>query len=90
MPARRKRKSKTTAPACIFFTTAKNEKGKNQICVMGECLYGGTRIGPIWSHTRAAVTKCLTLMTQTCDCGRVYHKQRRTEGFRIVTKVSSA
>ena len=89
MPAlRRRRKSRTVAPALVCFTQAKNEKGRQQICVYAECLYGGTCVGPIWSHSRAAVSRALATLTTVCGCGRIYHKQRRTSGFRILKPVA--
>jgi hypothetical protein len=88
MALRRKRKSKTTAPACVFFTQAKNEDGHKQLCVFAECTYGGTRAGPIWSHTSAAVSRCLATLSARCDCGRRFHKHRYTEGHRVVPKGS--
>lgn len=85
MAIRRKRKSRTTAPAMILFTQAKNEAGKKQLCVWAECAYGGTRYGPVWSHTPAAVSRCLAELTKKCDCGRKFHKHRYTEGSRVCT-----
>jgi len=86
MPIFRKRKSKTTAPAVIYFTQAVNEKKQKQLCVFGECTYSGRRFGPIWSHTPSAVSRCLCELSKICDCGRAYHKQRYTEGIRILPK----
>lgn len=89
MPLRRKRKSRIVAPACVYFTSAKNPDGKKQLCVYAECTYGGTRVGPIWSHTSQAVTRCLATLSGKCDCGRKYHKTRFTEGTRVFTKSKS-
>lgn len=72
------------APAIVHFTQAKNNKGRLQICVYAECLYGGVRIGPIWSHTDAAIRRALATLTKHCSCGRPYHKKRYSEGHRIV------
>lgn len=83
MPLRRKRKSRTTAPATVYFGQAKNEHGQKQLAVWAECAYGGTRVGPVWSHTDAAVSRCLALLTSTCDCGRRWHKTRYVEGRRV-------
>jgi len=84
MPPLRKRKSKITAPAVVYFTQAKNEAGKKQLCCFAECVYGGTRVGPIWSHTSASVRRALATLTQRCDCGRKFHKHRFTEGRRVL------
>ncbi len=89
MPPRRKRKSRTHAPTVIFFTQAKNEKGKKQLCVYAECTYGGGRFGPIWSHSANAVTRCLTELSKKCECGRPFHKFRYSEGTRVMTKASA-
>lgn len=86
MPLRRKRKSKTTAPAIVYFTQARNEKGVKQLCVFAECLYGGSKAGPVWSHSDAAVGRALATLTQHCDCGRYFHKRRRSEGQRVLPK----
>lgn len=83
MALRRKRKSRTVAPACIYFTQQKNEEGKKQLCVYGECTYGGTKVGPVWSHSKSSVDRCLAMMSKQCDCGRSYHKHRYTEGIPI-------
>jgi hypothetical protein len=83
---RRKRKSKTYAPAVVHFTQAKNEAGHRQLCVYAECTYGGGRAGPIWSHTRAAVSRALATLTGQCNCGRRYHKHRFTEGCRVAVR----
>lgn len=88
-PLRPKRKSKIVAPALVLFTQARNEEKKKQLCVFAECTYGGMRVGPIWSHTKAAVDRALATLSQQCDCGRRYHKHTRTEGVRIVTPKSS-
>ena len=84
-PLRRKRKSRTIAPAIVYFTKAKNKDGQKQICVYAECVYGGTRYGPVWAHTRASVDRCLANLTKKCDCGRKYHKHRFSEGKRVMT-----
>lgn len=81
---RRRRKSRTIAPATIYFTQARNEKGHKQLCVFAECSYGGCRVGPIWSHTYASVSRALATLTKRCDCGRKYHKHRFTEGHRVL------
>jgi hypothetical protein len=82
---RRKRKSKVVAPAVVHFTQARNPKTKSkQLCVRAECMYGGTRVGPVWGHTKAAVDRCLATLSSCCDCGRRYHKHRRTEGHRVL------
>jgi len=83
MPIRRKPKSKHNAPACVYFTQARNEDGDKQLCVYAECTYGGTRVGPVWSHTDAAVRRCLATLSSKCDCGRRFHKHRFTEGHRV-------
>jgi hypothetical protein len=80
MPLHRKRKSKIVAPATIYFTQGKNDDGDKQPCVYAECAYGGNRAGPIWGHSWASVTRCLAALSKKCDCGRVRHKQRYTEG----------
>lgn len=85
----KKRKSRTTAPATILFTQAKNEEGKKQLCVYAQCAYGGTVYGPVWSHSPNAVSRCLCELTKKCDCGRQYHKHRFTEGSRVVTKTKA-
>ncbi len=86
MALRRKRKSKTRADAIIYFTTAPNEHGKKQLCVYAECLFGGGKAGPVWSHTRNAVSRVLATLRTTCECGRYYHRHKYTEGFRVTTK----
>lgn len=85
-PIRRKRKSRTTAPAVVLFTQQKNEAGSKQLCVYAQCTYGGTQAGPIWGHTAASVNKCLATLSGKCDCGRKYHKHRFTEGIPIRNK----
>lgn len=80
MPLRKKRKSRTTAPAVILFTQALNDKRQKQLCVYAECIYGGTIVGPIWSHAAVSVRRALATLTERCDCGRRYHKMRQTEG----------
>lgn len=89
MPLRRKRKSKSHAPAVVLFTQAANEDGKKQLCVMAQCTYGGAVAGPIWGHSPASVSKCLMTLTQQCDCGRRYHKRRYTEGVPVSTKAKA-
>lgn len=89
MALRRKRKSKTKAPSVIHFTQSKNEKKQNQLCVYAECTYSGMIHGPVWSHSRAAVSRVLAELTAKCDCGRKYHEHRRTEGARVLPKPSS-
>jgi len=84
MPLRRKRKSKFIAPAVIYFTQAKNDRGHKQICVFAECTYGGSRAGPIWSHSRQAITRALATLSSACDCGRKFHKARFYEGHRVM------
>lgn len=83
MPLRRKRKSKTTAPAVVLFTQAANESGARQLCVYAQCTYGGAVSGPIWGHAAQSVRKCLAGLTARCDCGRRFHKHRFTEGARV-------
>lgn len=85
MAQRRKRKSRTHAPACVFFGQTKNAEGRTQLCVWAECQYAGGRVGPIFSHTDAAVRRALATLTSLCPCGRPYHRTRYTEGRRIVT-----
>lgn len=85
-PLRRKRKSRTTAPACVLFTQKRNEAGQKQLCVYAQCVYGGTTAGPIWGHAAASVSKCLAVLTGKCDCGRRFHKRRYTEGVPIRVK----
>lgn len=84
-PLRRPRKSRTIAPAVVYFTSARNEAGETQLCVYGECVYSGQRYGPVWSHTSAAVRRCLLELTRRCDCGRKFHKQKYSEGRRVYT-----
>jgi hypothetical protein len=83
MPLRRKRKSKIVAPATVFFTQFPNDRGHKQLCVFAECHYGGTRVGPVWSHSDAAIRRALATLTLKCDCGRSFHKNRYQEGHRI-------
>lgn len=87
MPLRKKRKSRTTAPAVIHFTQATNDKKQKQLCVFAECIYGGTIVGPIWSHSATSVRRALATLTERCDCGRRFHKQRQTEGARVLPAV---
>ncbi len=86
MAIRRKRKSRTTAPATVLFTQRTNEDGKKQLCCYAQCTYGGTSFGPVWGHSPASVAKCLAELTAKCDCGRKYHKHRYTEGVPIRNK----
>lgn len=79
-----RRKSKMTAPALVRFTKAPDEKGKSQLAVFAQCQYGGGVSGPIWSHTSAAVRRCLAELTKKCGCGRKFHKLRFVEGFRMM------
>jgi len=83
MSSWRKTKSRTVAPAVVYFGSAKNERGQRQLAVWAECTYGGRRVGPVWSHTDQAVTRVLATLTHYCDCGRRYHKARYYEGCRI-------
>ncbi len=69
----------------IYFIQAKNERGVMQICVAAECLYGGTRVGPVWSHSDKAVRRALAQLSQGCECGRRFHKKRFQEGHRVMT-----
>lgn len=88
---RRKRKSKIKAPATVFFAKVKDKAdpdGPKKLAVFAECHYGGTRVGPIWGHGKASVDKCLATMTAVCDCGRVFHHHKYTEGQRIVGKAA--
>lgn len=85
-PIRRKRKSRTTAPCVVYFTKAKNEEGKVQLCVFVECTYAGGKAGPVWSHTAQAVRRALATLSGRCECGRKFHKSRFTEGQRIMPK----
>lgn len=88
-PIRRKRKSKSKAPAVVHFTQGTNEGKKNQLCVYAECMYSGQYHGPVWSHTRQAVARVLAELSTRCDCGRKFHRHERSEGARVVTNPSS-
>lgn len=82
-PLGRRRKSKFKAPAVVIFSSAKNERGHSQLCVYAECTYGGTRVGPVWSHNVQAINRALATLSSHCDCGRRYHTQRYVEGYPI-------
>jgi hypothetical protein len=84
MPLRRKQKSRTHAPATVLFTEAVNEHGKKQLAVYAQCQYAGNVAGPVWSHTRASVGRCLATLTKLCECGRPFHKHRESEGRRVL------
>jgi hypothetical protein len=90
MAFRKKRKSRTHAPATVYFGQARNEKGQKQLCVWAQCGYSGKGVGPIWSHTQQAVTRVLATLTSQCDCGRPFHKLRYSEGHRVFQASSSA
>lgn len=79
------RKSRTTAPATIYFGTARNALKALQPCVWAECAYSEARAGPIWGHTDAAVRLALAALSNTCDCGRRLHRVRYIEGRRGLT-----
>lgn len=83
MALRKKRKSKLVAPAVVYFTQAVNEEGRRQLCVYAECTYGGSRCGPIWSHSDQAVRRVLATLTRSCECGRKVHTHRFTEGHKV-------
>ena len=85
MALRWKRKNKFVAPAVVYFTQAPNDTGTRQLCVIVECIYAGSRAGPVWSHSSAAVKRALATLTKKCECGRSFHKQRFTEGRRVKT-----
>lgn len=85
-PLRRKRRSRTTAPAVVVFTQRTNPEGSKQLCVFAQCTYGGTTVGPVWGHGKPSVDRCLAEMSKKCDCGRLYHKHRFSEGVRVLPK----
>lgn len=78
------RKNRRNAPATVAFTKAVNGDGKTQLAVYAQCHYAGTVHGPTWSHTSAAVRRCLAELTKICGCGRSYHKLRYVEGQRLM------
>jgi hypothetical protein len=80
MTSRRHFLPRRAAPAVVHFTRSRNERGQNQLCVYAECLYSGVRVGPVWSHSKAAVSRVLATLTHSCDCGRPYHCHSFTEG----------
>jgi hypothetical protein len=86
LPRGKKRRSRTTAPAVVYFTEALNEEGRRQLCVYAECAYGGVRVGPVWSHADASVRRALATLTKHCDCGRLFHRRRFTEGRRVLPR----
>jgi len=83
MPALRKKKKPKKAPAVVYFRSAKNEKGRKQICVYAECDMSGTAAGPIWGHTDGAVKKALATLTQECDCPAKFHSATEYYGKRV-------
>lgn len=83
MHLRIRRRNRTTAPSTILFTSSINEDGKKQICVYAQCHYAGCTAGPVWSHTDAAVKRCLATLTQDCECGRRFHKAIEFQGKRV-------
>lgn len=84
-----RRRSRTTAPATVLFSSNYNEKGQKQLCVYAECHYSGSRAGPIWSHTDAAVNRCLATLTHDCECGRRFHKAREYQGKRVTKRADA-
>jgi hypothetical protein len=89
MPSLRIRKPRRTAPATVIFGQAVNEDRHKQICIWTRCDFSGVTIGPIWSHTDAAIRRALATLTQYCDCPATYHKARDYEGHRVMTDLSS-
>lgn len=83
MTPRPRRKSRTVAPATVFFGHARDEGGCRQLAVWAECVYSGLRVGPVWAHGQPSVRRCLATLTQSCDCGRSYHRAVYTEGYRV-------
>lgn len=81
-----RRKSRISALAIVHFTTAKNKRHSRQLCVYAECILSGVTAGPIWSHSAAAVRRCLATLTAKCECGRRFHKQQETTGARVLLR----
>lgn len=75
MPARRRRKSRTRAPATIAFSRADGEA-----VLHAQCQLSGRVVGPIRGHTIAAVYRATALLTAKCDCGRRCHQVRGIDG----------
>jgi hypothetical protein len=79
-----RRKSKVCANAIVYFTSARNEDDKKQICVYAACTYGGGRVGPVWGHSDQSIGRVLATLTKQCGCGRSFHRALYYEGKRVL------
>lgn len=78
-----KRKSKFSAPCVVYFFAVRARDGTRTPQLYAECTYGGTRVGPLESHSEHALRKLLATLSRTCGCGRPTHARRFTEGERL-------
>ena len=78
-----RRRKITKAPATVFFTTQRNDEGREQRCDYAWCHFTEIKVGPIWGHSKRSVTRALATLTEECDCPARFHSQRETEGFRL-------
>lgn len=88
MPFRRPRiRRKKFAPAQVTYTTTETQKNGARPCVYATCLFLGTRVGPIWSHSDQAVKRALASLTRECECPAKFHRAMEFSGSRVATEV---
>jgi hypothetical protein len=79
MPSRNK---KANAPAVVEFSTYTGVKkgSKPKPCVYATCQFTGKRVGPIWTHSMAAVKRAMATLTRQCPCPARRHQAREFMG----------
>jgi hypothetical protein len=77
-----KRKSKFNAPCVVRWLTVRRPDGTERDFFHIECTYGGTRVGPVETHSPKALKTALQDISRRCDCGRPQHSKKYDEGVR--------
>lgn len=64
-----------TAHATVIYTTAKNEEGRQQGCVLVKCSESGKVHGPVWGRGEPSIKRGLWMASQPgkCPCGKGCH-----------------
>ena len=75
--SRQFRKWRRTSIATVYFSTATNDRGREQECVFATCLASGAEVGPIWGTGEDSVLRALATLTEECGCGAQFHKRER-------------
>lgn len=82
---RRTDQPRSAAAANVFFGWVTKD-GRRRLAVWAECTCGGTRVGPVYTHSDAAVRKALAALSRFCECGRSYHQARYFDGVRVTPR----